>query len=375
MKRRIFATAFIAVAVSVIVYFSIQSGAEPKYRTEAIKHLTIKAICTATGTVNPLKTILVGTQVSGRIKELYADYNSPVKKGQLIAEIDPATFLAQLEQARANHLSAQANLAKAQASLQDAQRNYDRIQQLFQNSIVGQSELDTATTNHTIAESQVNVALAQVGQTKAALTFAQTNLRYTKICSPVDGIVISRDVDVGQTVAASFQTPTLFNIAQDLKKMQINTNVDEADIGKIILGQDAEFTVDAYLDTIFTGTVQQIRNAPIVVQNVVTYDVVITVENPELKLKPGMTANVTIIVAVKENIPAIPNAALRFKPKGVESNFNEQKGPCVWILKNKEPVCVPVTTGISDYTNTELTSDNLSEGQHLLVGYREIKKR
>ncbi|MCP4717227.1 MAG: efflux RND transporter periplasmic adaptor subunit, partial [Deltaproteobacteria bacterium] len=268
-----------------ILYISLPAlltscGSEKQaYVLQKVTIGTIRATCTATGTVNPLKTVLVGTQVSGKIKELHVDYNSPVTAGQLIAEIDPATFEAQLQQASANLISAQASLTKARASFTEAQRNLKRIHQLFAGGIIGQSDLDTAETNHAIAQSQVGVAGAQVVQTEATFNLAETNVKLTKIYSPVNGIVISRNVDIGQTVAASFQTPTLFSIAEDLRKMQINTNVDEADIGKIAVGQPAEFKVDAYPERLFAGRVQQIRNAPQVVQNVVTYDVVISADN------------------------------------------------------------------------------------------------
>ena len=215
------------------------------------------------------------------------DYNAPVKKGQLIARIDPASFEAQVEQAKANLLSAKANLEKAEATRIDAQRTRDRNSKLFSENLIARSELDSAETNYETAKASVNAAKAQIAQTEAALKLVETNLRYTKIISPVDGVVISRNVDVGQTVAASFQTPTLFTIAQDLTRMQIDANVDESDIGNIIVGQDVEFVVDAYPDITFKGRVWQVRNAPITVQNVVTYDVVIQVDNPELKLKPG----------------------------------------------------------------------------------------
>jgi HlyD family secretion protein len=210
-----------------------------------------------------------------------------------------------------------------------------------------------------------------VAQNEAALSSAETNLRYTKIISPVDGIVVSRNVDVGQTVAASFQTPTLFSIAQDLTKMQIDTSVAEADIGKVKVGQDVEFTVDAYSDTTFKGKVLQVRNAPITVQNVVTYDVVIQVDNPDFKLKPGMTANVSLIISIEKDVLKIPNASLRFRPpeKGapVPGKKSEKKRPGVWILENGKPKRVPVTLGISDGSYTEIVSGDLKEGQELIV--------
>ncbi len=229
------------------------------------------------------------------------------------------------------------------------------------------SDLDTAETNYETANASVSAAKSQVAQTEAALNLAETNLRYTKIVSPVDGIVVSRNVDVGQTVAASFQTPTLFTIAQDLTKMQIDTSVDEADIGKVKVGQDVEFTVDAYPDITFKGKVWQVRNAPITVQNVVTYDVVINVDNPELKLKPGMTANVSIIVSIKKDVLKIPNAALRFKPSEKGPTAPEKKGPGVWILEKDKPKRIPVSLGISDGNYTELATGKISEGQELIV--------
>ncbi|HAS18032.1 MAG TPA: efflux RND transporter periplasmic adaptor subunit, partial [Nitrospiraceae bacterium] len=279
---------------------------EIKFRTINVSKGDIREIVTASGTVNAVTTVLVGTQVSGTIKHIYVDFNSQVKRDQLIARIDPAIFEAQVEQARANLLSARANLEKADAALVDAKRTFDRTKELYQRNLIARSELDTAETNHETSKAQVEVAKAQIVQTEAALKLAETNLKYTRIVSPVDGIVVSRNVDVGQTVAASFQTPTLFTIAQDLTKMQINTNVDEADIGKIKMGQPVEFNVDAYPEIIFNGKVWQIRIAPITVQNVVTYDVVIKMDNPELKLKPGMTANVSILTAVKKDILKIP---------------------------------------------------------------------
>jgi RND family efflux transporter, MFP subunit len=292
---------------------------------------------TATGTVNAVTTVLVGTQVSGTIKTLYVDFNSPVKKNQLIAQIDPATFEAQVEQAKANLFSAKANLDKSEATVIDAKRTMERNRELVSENLIAQSDFDTAETNYETAKASVSAAKAQIAQTEASLKFAETNLQYSRILSPVDGVVISRSVDVGQTVAASFQTPTLFTIAQDLTKMQIDTNVDEADIGKVSVGQKVDFTVDAYPEITFKGTVWQIRNAPIIVQNVVTYDVVIKVDNPELKLKPGMTANVSIITSFKKDILKIPNAALRFMPQEEEKITIDKKGTGIWIIQKANP--------------------------------------
>jgi HlyD family secretion protein len=340
---------------------------EPKFRFDKVARGDIEMAVTATGTVNPVTTVLVGTQVSGTIKDIYVDFNTPVKKGQLIALIDPALFEAQVNQAKANLFSAKANLEKAEAILIDAKRTMDRNKELFSKNLIAKSDLDTSETNYETAKASVSAAKSQVAQTEAALSLAETNFHYTRIVSPVGGIVVSRNVDVGQTVAASFQTPTLFSIAQDLTKMQIDTNVDEADIGKIKVGQDVEFTVDAYPDITFKGKVWQVRNAPITVQNVVTYDVVIIVGNPELKLKPGMTANVSIIISTKKDVVKIPNAALRFKPTEKSLPVSEKKGPGVWILEKDKPKRIPVSLGISDGNYTELLSEGIKEGQELIV--------
>ncbi|KAF0144548.1 MAG: HlyD family secretion protein [Nitrospirae bacterium] len=345
-----------------------------KYRTEKITKGDIETNVTATGAVNAVTTVLVGTQVSGTIKNIYVDFNSPVKKGQLIALIDPSIFETQVEQARANLFSAKANLEKAEASLVDAKRTFERNKQLYSKDLIARSDVDTAETNNETAKAQVSAAKAQVAQTGAALKNSQANLGYTRILSPVDGVVISRNVDVGQTVAASFQTPTLFTIAQDLTKMQINTNVGEADIGSMKVGLDVEFTVDAYPDITFKGRVWQVRNAPITIQNVVTYDVVIKMDNPELKLKPGMTANVSVIVSIKKDVLKIPNAALRFKPseKGTGAPAKgmggpEKKGAGVWILENNKPKRIKVVAGISDGNHTELVAGDIKEGQEVIV--------
>jgi len=354
-------------ALGIVAFLALRNKEDAlKFRTEKVIRGDIEAAVTATGTLNAVTTVLVGTQVSGTIKNIHADFNSPVKKGELIAEIDPATFEAQAEQARANLLAARANLEKSALALIDTERTMNRDKELFSKDFVARSELDTAETNYETAKAQVSVAKAQVAQAEAALKAAETNLRYTRILSPVDGVVVSRSVDVGQTVAASFQTPTLFTIAQDLTKMQINTNVDEADIGRIKNSQDVEFTVDAYPDTLFKGSVSQIRIAPIIVQNVVTYDVVIRVDNPEQKLKPGMTANVSIIVAGKRDILKVPNTALRFRPPetGKPAVY---KNAGVWLLANQSPKRMDVTTGIGDDKYTEIISGEIKEGQEVIV--------
>ena len=340
---------------------------EPKFKTEKIMRGHIIETVTASGTVNPVTTVLVGTQVSGTVKNIYADFNSPVKKGQLIAQIDPARFEAEVEQARANLLSTKADAERTEANLIDAERKLERNRKLFSDNLVSKNDMDTSETNYETAKAQVSASKAQVAQAEATLKIAETNLRYTRILSPVDGIVVSRNVDVGQTVAASFQTPTLFTIAQDLTKMQIDTNVDEADIGKVSAGQNVEFNVDAYPDITFKGKVSQVRNAPITIQNVVTYDVVIKVDNPELQLKPGMTANVSIVLSIKKDVLKISNAALRFSPDVKDKSRTQQKGRGVWIIENKTPKRIPVAVGISDGNYSELLSGEIREGQEIIV--------
>ncbi len=347
-------------------------GDSPSYRTDPVTRGDIQQAVTATGTVNAVTNVQVGTQVSGTIKTLYVDFNSRVKKGQLIAQIDPSTFESQVQQAQANLLSAQANLEKAQTALANDKKTFDRNTELLSKNLIAQSDLDTAETNYQSDKAQVASAKALIEQAKASLDYAKQNLAYTRIVSPVDGVVISRNVDVGQTVAASFQTPTLFAIAQDLTKMQIDTNVAESDIGGVKLGQEVDFTVDAYPDTTFKGKVWQIRQAPITVQNVVTYDVVIQVNNRDLKLMPGMTANASIVIQTRQNVLRITNAALRFrfsdKPAGTGSaGAGEKKGPAVWVLENNKPKRIGITPGISDGNYTEVVSGDLKENQQTIV--------
>lgn len=369
MKRKLIIVGSILTGVIVAgtLFFLFQHNPNVQYKTEKVTRGDIRETVTATGTLNAVVTVLVGTQVSGTIKYIYVDYNSPVKKGQVLAQIDPATFIAQVQQAKANLSLARANVEKAEAALAEAKRTFERNKILFTRNLIAQSELDASETNYLSAQAQLSASKAQVEQAIAALEYSQTNLAYTKITSPVDGIVISRNVDVGQTVAASFQTPTLFTIAQDLTKMQINTNVDEADIGKIKVGQPVEFIVDAYPEIVFKGNVAEIRNAPITVQNVVTYDVVVKVDNPDLTLKPGMTSNVSIILADRKNVLRIPNTALRFRPsdRGKEKTLSRMRS--VWILEKKKPKQVNVETGITDGTYTEILSGDLYEGVEVIV--------
>jgi HlyD family secretion protein len=370
MKKKIIIAAILVLIIGAGgAYFFKNRGNAVKFRTEKVTRGDMRAAVTATGTMSAVVTVLVGTQVSGTIKQLFVDFNSIVKKDQLLALIDPALPQAKVEQARASLQSAAANVEKSEAALLDTKRTMERNQTLFAKNYIARSDVDTAETNYQSALAQVNVVKAQVEQARAALQVEETNLRYTRILSPVDGIVISRNVDIGQTVAASFQTPTLFNIAQDLTQMQIDTNVDEADIGKILVGQPVQFSVDAYPDTTFNGKVSEIRNAPTTVQNVVTYIVVIKVDNPELKLKPGMTANVSIITATQAGALKVPNAALRFKwtVEKAAKDSAPRKTQGLWILDNDKPRRVQITAGISDGNFTEILSGDLKEGDAVIL--------
>ncbi|MCX7817100.1 MAG: efflux RND transporter periplasmic adaptor subunit [Syntrophales bacterium] len=380
-KRIFYLTSTVLLLLGTILFFYRCNNANPRlFRTEKVARGDIQSVITATGKVDAVTTVIVGAQLSGMIKELHVDYNSKVKKGQLLARIDPALYEAQVEQARANLLLAKANLEKAEAQARDAQRTLSRYEKLIEKNFISRSELDTAMTNLETAEAQVKAAKAQYEQAKASLKTAETNLRYTQIRSPVDGIVISRNVDVGQTVTASLQTPTLFSIAQDLTKMQVVASVAEADIGRVKTGQPVQFTVDAYPDHVFEGKVHEVRNAPINVQNVVTYEVIARVENSDLKLKPGMTANVSIITNAKKNVPKVPNTALRFRmpdeirKKLRKTNYESEKRTGVWILTPSGPKRVAVKTGISDMNYTEVLSGELKEGDEVIVDVLVKKK-
>jgi len=379
----------IAISLSVLAvagYFLFLKKTPPVYKTAKVERGSVVAMVSATGTLNAVTTVQVGTQVSGTIQKLFVDYNSQVTKGQVIALIDPAIFSSQVEQSQGNYQSAVANLAKLKATALDASRTLARNRQLVKEGIISQGDYDTAETKYQEAVAAVRAAEGNVLQTRGASRQAMTNLHNATIRSPVDGVVISRNVDVGQTVAASFQTPTLFTIAQDLTKMQINTSVDEADIGKVQEGQPASFTVDAYPEIQFKGFVSQVRIAPVITQNVVTYDVVIIVENRDLKLKPGMTANVSIEVVRKDAVLTIPSAALRFKPEDAGEATKQRssvRGPKqgkslsqrVYVLSEGKPVAVPIQTGISDDTHLEVIAGELRPGQEVIVDQVQTKKK
>ena len=404
-KKLYLVVVIIALLLIGFLYLRNEKG-EGKYITAEVVRGYVSEVATATGTLNAVVTVQVGSQVTGRIKTLNADFNSQVKKGQVVAEIDPDPFQARVDRekasltaAKASVSTARANLEKAKVEVEDAKRSLKRTNELFIRGIISENDKDVAQTRYDSALAEVKAqeasyenALAQVEQAKASLKSTESDLSYTKIISPVDGIVISRNVDAGQTVSASLQAPTLFVIAENLTKMQLNASVVEADIGKVSVGQKATFTVDAFIDKKFTGEVTQVRNAPITVQNVVTYDVIIGVENSDLKLKPGMTANVSILTAYKDNTLKIPNGAFRFRPDFdknkdtadilttyVESTKNEKRnegGIYVWVLsKNDKPGAVPVKIGITDGNFTEIIDGNLKEGDQIIIGVASKEKR
>lgn len=347
-------------------YWSSNDPVAGHYKTLRIERGPITALVTATGAVNPVISVQVGSQVSGKIAKLYADFNSVVREGQILASIDQKPYQAKVRQARAALKSAQANLAKARNMLMQKKLELDRMAALRTQQFVSQSDLDLATTNYRDAEAQVDLSEAQIDQAKATLSSAELDLGYTTIYSPVNGTVVSRNVEEGQTVAASFQTPTLFVLAQDLTRMQVIANVSESDIGGVTEGKSADFRVDAYPREFFHGIVTQVRNAPVSIQNVVTYDVIISVDNPELKLKPGMTANITIVTARNEDALRAPNAALRFRMPGVPV---DRKTPQLWVLETTGRVrAAPITTGIADSLYTEIVAGEAREGDAAIVG-------
>jgi HlyD family secretion protein len=375
------------------VWWSLGVGQPPvAYLTARVERGPISQIVTATGTVNPVTTVQVGTYVSGPIKELFVDFNSPVRKGQRVAQIDPRPFLMKVKQATANVATARAQVEKDKADLNFKRQVLTRSRALFQRALIARQEVEAAERDYEQALAQLQLDQARLEQSVAALEEAKVNLEYTDIISPVDGVVVSRNVNVGQTVAASFQTPVLFEIARDLTKMQVNAKVSEADIGAVREGQRAFFTVDAYPERRFWGSVVQVRNAPQTVQSVVTYDVVVSVENHDLALKPGMTANISVVTAHREEVLKVPLAALRFRPPSGQGDDEQPRwttGPShvqapgiggrtqghgrhqVWVYRGGseiQPVAVQV--GLSDDTHAELLVGDLQEGEAVVTGIR-----
>ena len=396
-RRAILALIVLSVVVVAVSLFARRKDDdEQKYRLEAITRGDVATTVTATGTLSAVTTVQVGSQVSGVISRLYADFNSRVQKGQVLAELDPTPFEAQVEQRRAD-------LVRAEVDARNAQTNYSRQRRLAEQGLASQSDLDSMRAN-------AEASAAQVRQSRAALSQSLTNLRYTRILSPIDGIVADRQYDVGQTVAASFQAPTLFTIAQDLTKMQVQADVDQSDIGRVKVGQVARFTVDAFPEEDFTGTIKELRLNATVNQNVVSYPVIIEVSNAEGRLRPKMTANVTVEVAKVKDVLRVPNAALRFRPEvkgdekeerasGAAGGGGVERGAArmgertrglpavsqgmgrgarpsragrrvqtVYRLEGDTPKPVELKTGISDGRFTEIVESSLKEGQQVITG-------
>jgi len=346
--------------------------AAPQFETQRVTRGSVQAKVTANGTLSALVTVQVGSQVSGRLQRIDVDFNSAVKKGQTCAQIDPLLFRAAVEQAQANVLAARGNLTRDQAQATNARLQYQRERELGQRQLVAAADVDTAQANAEAAAAQVAADRGMLAQAEAALHQAKVNLDYTTIVSPIDGVVVSRNVDVGQTVAAAFQAPVLFLIAQDLRLMQVDTNVAEADVGRLAPGMETTFTVDAYPNDVFKGVIRQVRKNPQTLQNVVTYDAVIDVRNDDLKLFPGMTANVSVLYADRTDAVLVPNAALRFHPS--DELLKARPAPkakgaerVVWLPDGASARPLLVHLGVSDGTATELLGAELSPGDALIT--------
>lgn len=334
------------------------------YQTQKLTKCTITDVVEASGTINPVNIVSVGSTVSGLMKEIYVDFNSEVKKGQLLAQIDPANFQASVDQNQAQITNAQANLARLNAELSMAEKTYTRYKNLYAKNFIARSELDQAESDYLAKKASIGAQRASIAQAQANYKTAVTNLGYTKIIAPVDGTIISRDINVGQPVAASFQAPELFKIAQDLTKMQIEVNVSEADIGRVKEGQEAEFNLDGYPDTTFKGIVTQVRLDSTTTSNVVTYTVIVSVDNEDLTLKPGMTANVSIITKRSTDVMCAPNVALKFTP---QTNGQRYQNRGIWVLKNGKPKRIDIEVGASDETNVEVVSKDLKLGDNVII--------
>lgn len=387
--------AALGAAVGGYLWLTAGNGAgAPQYRLAKVERGPLTAVVVASGTLNAVTTVQVGSQISGQIKEIHVDFNSPVKEGQVIARIDPATFELRVSQARADLEAArsavevarsslagqQAERARVRVNLAEAGRDYERKQALVLKNYLSGAELDKARTvleatreqlnavaaQIRIGEAQVKSALAAVRQRESLLRQAEVDLERTIIRAPVDGTVILRNVDAGQTVAASLQAPVLFTIARDLRDMQVEAAIDEADVGRLRPGQPATFTVDAFPRRSFSGEIVQIRKSPVTVQNVVSYTVVISARNPELALLPGMTANVRIVVDERDNVLKVSNAALRFRPPGAGEAGHA--GARVWVPAPTGPRPVELRVGLSDGTATEIVGGELEEGAEVIVG-------
>lgn len=364
--------ATIAILILAIILSVSTFTQKQKYELSKVEKRTIIETIEASGTINPVQTVSIGSQVSGMIKEIYVDYNSKVEKGQLLAQIDPSLFQAQVGQARGALEAAKANYQKTKSLLIYDEANYNRYKELYKKHYVAKSEVELALATYKQDLADLNSKAATIENTAATLQNNLTNLKYTRIISPVNGVVVSRAVDVGQTVAASFQTPTLFTVAQDLTKMQIEVSVSEADIGKVKVGQNAEYALDGYPNEKFKGKVTQVRLASTTVSNVVTYTVIVSVDNQNGILKPGMSADVAIITNIKDNILCVDNAAMRFTPKEVTGG-KKFKDQGIWLLRHHNPTRINIKPGITDSEYTEIISNEIEEGEDVIIGNLKAK--
>ena len=365
----------LVVAVSVWAFSGSKRKEQVDFVTEKVAPANIQSSITATGTIEPVTSVTVGTQVSGIVSKLYVDYNSVVKKGQVIAELDKSNLMSQLNSAKANLQQMQANLRKAQEDLAYQHANFNRYKTLYNKGLVSANDFETALLSYQTASQSVSSVRQQVNAAQEEVKRAQTNLGYATITSPIDGIVLSKSVEEGQTVAASFSTPELFTIAQDLTNMQVVANVDEADIGGVKEGERVTFTVDAYPDETFQGTVKQVRQEATTTNNVVTYEVVISAPNANLKLKPGLTANVTIFTAERSGVLSVSSKALRYTPtKETVGHMKIVDGggkSKVWVIEGNTIKSVPVNIGMTDGTHTQILS-GVSRGQVIVTGVSAV---
>jgi len=380
MKRRLIVISVLAtLAAGAATTYDRLGAAQPMVTTDVVSRGSIVTVISATGTLEAVETVEVGTQVSGTVQAIGADFNSIVKKGQVLARLDPALIQADVQRNRANVAAAEADIERVRVMLGDADTKLKRAQELSSRQLIPTSDLDAAVIARRSADAQVKSAVAQATQARATLRQSEVNLQKTVITAPIDGIVISRDVDVGQTVAASLQAPTLFTLAADLEQMQLNASIDESDLGSIREGQTVSFRVDAYPNQAFTGVVKQVRLNPSVVQNVVTYSAIVTARNPDLKLKPGMTASLSVEVSRRDDVLRVPSSALRFKPSGAVLEALGQKvdtsagaparpspsAATVWTYENGHLSPVRVTVGLSDTQFTEVQPGTLREGESI----------
>jgi len=371
-RRRTFVVvgvmAVLVAGASLFAWKLSHGTAAVRYVTSAASIGAVTRIVSTTGTVNPELTIIVGSYVSGVIKDVYCDYNTEVKTGQVCAKIDPRPYQTAVDQARANLAVGKAQLQKDEAALAYAKISNERNAMLVKSNAVSQDAADNAKSAYDQAQAQVAFDQATIEQRQAQLDAAQVNLDYTDIVSPVDGTVVSRNITIGQTVAASFQTPTLFLIASDLAKMQVDTNVSEGDIGGIKLDDRVQFSVDAFPSRVFAGKVTQIRQSPQTVQNVVTYDVVVGVANSDLALKPGMTAAVRVIVEQHKDVLRVPSQALRYAPAGTARA--DAAHPRVFVLRDGRPVAIAIAAGLNDDDYVELRSGDVKAGDQVVTSER-----